>query len=215
MHDAMMKALIRSATPGDGATRARLIYFAAKSHLDFASCDLTLSGTSEYKMQQLQNLVLSKTRTWFHYSLFLVVEFNGEVAAGLSGYHSHEVGAHKLRDALHEIGWNDAEIEALNCRLRPILLCSPPEPIEAWTIDHVATLPKFRRLGLMEMLLKRMLESGHTEGFSLAQLDIYSGNTPAREIFEKVGFRIVEEYTHPQFEKAMNCPGVARMVCEI
>ena len=38
---------------------------------------------------------------------------------------------------------------------------------------------------------------------------------PARETFEKVGFRIVEEYTHPQFEKALNCPGIARMVCEI
>ena len=41
------------------------------------------------------------------------------------------------------------------------------------------------------------------------------GNTSAQYAYERVGFRIVSEKRHPDFEAAIGCPGLAKMECPL
>ena len=44
-----------------------------------------------------------------------------------------------------------------------------------------------------------------------AQIGYLLGNNPARNAYQKVGFKWLEDYQHPDFEAAFGTPGVARM----
>jgi hypothetical protein len=38
----------------------------------------------------------------------------------------------------------------------------------------------------------------------------YIGNTPAERLYEKIGFGVVDENRHPDFERLMGAPGLVR-----
>jgi ribosomal protein S18 acetylase RimI-like enzyme len=64
-------------------------------------------------------------------------------------------------------------------------------------------------------LLDHILEVGRKRGFQRAQINIYIGNTPAQRAYEKHGFRLLDEWRDPYFEKEIGSPGMARMLREL
>ena len=56
-----------------------------------------------------------------------------------------------------------------------------------------------------------ILERGRREDFSTAQIGYLLGNNPARNAYQKVGFKWLEEHCHPDFEADYGTPGIARM----
>jgi ribosomal protein S18 acetylase RimI-like enzyme len=100
-------------------------------------------------------------------------------------------------------------------RSERVLCCIPDEVEGAWVIDSVATLPKFRRRGIVDELLEEMLEKGRKQGFQQAQINMYIGNTPAQKAYEKHGFRVLDEKRHPTFEEEIGSPGMMRLVRDL
>jgi translation initiation factor 4G len=76
----------------------------------------------------------------------------------------------------------------------------------------VATIPEFRRRGLVDSLMGEILDAGRIRGHRVAQLTILIGNVPAQRAYEKAGFRVLDEKRHPAFEAALGAPGFMRMV---
>jgi len=91
-------------------------------------------------------------------------------------------------------------------------ICVTEEEEGAWVIENVATLPEFRKRGLINALLEKILEMGKQRGFRLAQTAFFIGNIPVKRAYEKVGFKVVDEKRHPDFEAALRCPGIARLL---
>ena len=96
-----------------------------------------------------------------------------------------------------------------------IVHCYPDNAEGAWVIESVATVPEFRRRGIIDALLNEILEKGRGLGFGLGQVGVFIGNTPAQRAYEKCGFRMVDEKRHPDFEAAIGCPGIARLHREL
>ena len=96
-----------------------------------------------------------------------------------------------------------------------ITACIPPSVEGAWVIDSVATLPAFRRQGIVDRLLDHVLDVGRKKGYRQAQISIYIGNMPAQRAYEKHGFRLVDEWPDPYFEKEIGSPGLARLICDL
>ena len=69
--------------------------------------------------------------------------------------------------------------------------------------------------GSIRRLQFYVLNQGKERGFRQAQLSIYMGNTPAQRAYEKLGFKIIDEWRDPYFEKQIGSPGMARMVCPL
>jgi predicted GNAT family acetyltransferase len=61
------------------------------------------------------------------------------------------------------------------------------EPLLAYSMTH----PDFKRQGMAANLLRRSINSLMDEGFDALNLVVTEGNTGARRLYERVGFRAV------------------------
>jgi len=63
--------------------------------------------------------------------------------------------------------------------------------------------------GIVGRLLAEIIAAGREKGFSRAQINIYIGNDPARRLYEKHGFKVVDEIRDPYFQQQIGSPGMA------
>ena len=211
----MMNIQIRPARPEDAEFLAWLILTAGRAHVTRGIWEVILGGTEQDNFEFLKLLAVTATPHLFHYSCYLIAESDGKPAAGLGGYDPKRLGYEALRRVMPEVfkklGHTGTDPEANN-RAERVLCCIPDDSEDAWIIDSVATMPVYRRKGLVDRLLAAMLEKGRQEGFRRAQINIYIGNLPAQRAYEKQGFKIVDEKRHPDFEAEIGSPGMARML---
>jgi GNAT superfamily N-acetyltransferase len=210
-----VEALIRPAQPKDAPEVTVLMYMAGKSHLQTSVYDLMFPGDLEETLEKLRGLYTANVRSWFHYSHFLVSEVDGKAVATLCGYNELESGGHKVRDALMELGMDRAEWSSLKQRMQPFYRVNPKHPEDAWVLEAVAVFPPYRGNGLIQGLLREILEIGKRRGYRHAELRMFIGNEPARRAYEKAGFIAAEERVDPEFEKIFASPGMVRMVKEL
>src|SRR5215472_14889790 len=147
-----MDAIFRTARRGDSAVLAELIYVAARAHYATSGYDLSLGGSRDDQIEQIENLTRTDARSWFHFSFFDVAEVKGRFVASVAGF--ERLATDPLVDrALLEIGFSQQEVDDLNQRIAPVYARFPAEPPGYWTIEHVAVLPEFRRAGLAGSLV--------------------------------------------------------------
>jgi ribosomal protein S18 acetylase RimI-like enzyme len=104
----------------------------------------------------------------------------------------------------------------LGRRLTVLLAGFPESQIQRpWTIENVATLPQFRRQGLVDRLLVEALERGRARGFDAAQIGVFIGNEPARRAYLKAGFRFAAEKRNDHWEAEIGCPGTEQLLLQL
>jgi len=213
-----MNLKIRLARPEDASFLAWVIITSGRAHVQRGIWEVILGGTEEECLAFLQMLVVTKTPHLFHYSCFLVAEVDGRPVAALGGYDPISLGYPALRKAIvevvHKLGLSEPD-KAAGTRSEKILCCIPEEVEGAWVIDSVATVPKFRRRGIVSKLLEKIVEKGRKKGFRRAQINMYIGNTPAQKAYEKHGFKVVDEKRHPAFEEEIGSPGMVRLLRDL
>ncbi len=207
--------MIRPATPDDARFIAWVIQAAGRSHLPKGIWDIALPGDEEERLDVLQAIVTTRQLHFAHWTRFLVHEVDGVPAAALSAYESEAFGGDKLGlgmgEAFTTLGWSDEEMLAVPRRMAPFGSLGFPTPHSLWIVEWVATLPDYRGRGLVNALLLDILEQGREEGFVRSQIGYFIGNTPAKNAYEKVGYKYVDEYRHADWEAALGSPGVARL----
>jgi ribosomal protein S18 acetylase RimI-like enzyme len=213
-----MNIQIRSARPEDSQFLAWVMLTSGRAHVQRGIWEVILGGTEEECLTFLQQLSVSKTPHLFHFSCFLVAEVGAHPVAALGGYDPKLLGYPALRQAVIEVskqmGFSGPD-EAAMKRSEKVLCCIPEEVDGAWVIDSVATIPEFRRRGLVNKLLEEILEKGRKQGFRQAQINMYIGNIPAQKAYEKQGFRVLDEKRHPAFEAEIGSPGMVSLLREL
>jgi ribosomal protein S18 acetylase RimI-like enzyme len=213
-----MNLKIRLARPEDASFLAWVIITSGRAHVLRGIWEVILGGTEEECLAFLQMLVVTKVLHLFHYSCFLVAEVDGRPVAALGGYDPRSLGYPALRKAIvevvHKLGLSEPD-KAAGTRSEKILCCIPEEVEGAWVIDSVATVPKFRRRGIVSKLLEKIVEKGQKKGFRRAQINMYIGNMPAQKAYEKHGFKAVDEKRHPAFEEEIGSPGMVRLLRDL
>jgi len=207
--------MIRAATPDDARFLGWAIQAAGRSHLPTGIWDLALPGDDDDRLDVLAAIATTRLLHIAHWTRFLVCEVDGVPAAALSAYEAGEFGGDKLGLALGEafttLGWSQAEMLAVAQRMTPFASLQFPTPANLWIVEWVATLPEYRGRGLVSALLLEIFEAGREAGFSKSQIGYFLGNTPAKNAYEKAGYKYIDEYRHADWEAALGCPGVARM----
>ena len=211
-----MDTKIRPATSDDADFLGWVMLTAARSHLARGLWDITLNRGEEDCLSFLRELALTETRSWGHYSRFIVVEVDGQTAAALCGYDPIEAGTPALVKAIDEaarkVGWSDSDVTDVWERFGPVGTCISDDAEGAWIIENVATLPSYKRRGLVNRLLENELETGRARGHRLAQISIMIGNTPAQRAYEKIGFLPDKEKRHPDYKATVGAPGMIRLL---
>jgi ribosomal protein S18 acetylase RimI-like enzyme len=213
-----MNIKIRSACSDDAPFLAWVILTSGRAHVQRGIWEVILGGTEEECLAFLQLLAVTNTPHLFHHSCFLIAEADRRPVAALAGYDPRFLGYAALRRAIREVSQkmgSSGPAEAAVKRSERVLPCIPDEVDGACVIDSVATIPEFRREGIMDKLLEEILEKGRKQGFARAQINMYIGNVPAQKAYEKHGFRVVDEKWHPDFEAEIGSPGMMRLLRDL
>jgi ribosomal protein S18 acetylase RimI-like enzyme len=211
-----MSPRIRPGKKEDATFLAGVMMLASRGHLRRGVWDLIAGGSENNCLDYLRRLALTEPVSLCHYSSFIVAEHDGHPAAALCGFDPRAGGWQMLADAMQnvqkELGWTDADEKASADRSAPVWTCTFDTLEGAWVVESVATIPEFRRRGLVDSLMGEILDAGRIRGHRVAQLTILIGNVPAQRAYEKAGFRVLDEKRHPAFEAALGAPGFMRMV---
>jgi translation initiation factor 4G len=183
-----------------------------RSHLERGLWDFFIDGDERECLRYLEALATTQTPHWSHYSTFLVAEVDGTPAAALGGYFDEELGTPALQKGAAEADERLGRTPELSAaglqRIAPVWLVATGHEPGVWIVENVATRPEYRRRGLVDALLGAMLDRGRQRGATQADIGVLIGNDPAQRAYEKVGFRVVEEKRHPDFEAVWGSPGV-------
>lgn len=209
-----MPARLRWATLEDVPFLVEVVMLSSRSHVARGAWDLVFPEEAP-RERFLARLLGAATRCWCHWSNFLVAEVDGRPAAALAGYVEGDDGMagddEAIVEAARAVGIRDGEVAAGFERVGPFVACLPEKIGRPWVVEWVATLPAYRRLGLVRDLLHAMLAEGRRRGHAEAQISILIGNVAAERAYEQVGFRHRDERRSEAFDRLLGCPGVARL----
>ena len=214
-----MNVKIRPALPEDAKLIAWTMLIAGRSHKQIGIWDLIISRPEEKCLAYLEMLALQGPRHMCYYTEFLVAEIDGHPAAALEGFDPVSNGEATVTEPMaavnQKMGLTEQDMSAYQQKLVAFMTCHPDFAEGAWVVEHVATRPEYRRMGTLSKLLEAILDKGRKQGFHLAQVSYYIGNTPAELAYKKAGFRYADEKRHPDFEALIGSPGIVRMLCDL
>ncbi len=210
-----MSLRIRPATREDAAFLGQVMLLASRSHLERGIWDHMLEAPEDVCLRFLEQLAMTETRSFNHYAHYCVAEVDGRPAAALCGYDPDQSGIQTLGPACFEagqaIGWDAGRMARVGERSLAVATCMSDEPPGSWIVENVATLAAYRRRGLINDLLRHVVEQGRASGHRLGQVSVLIGNTSAQCAYERAGFAVVDEKRHADFQAALGCPGVRRL----
>jgi len=214
-----MSVETRPAKSDDAPFLAWVMQEAARSHLEKGIWDFVFPGDESKRLDLLAEICSSDIEHFAHYSRFRVLEVDGEPASALSAYENARFGAKHLDAPMAQIlvsrGWTAEDLGVMAKRAASFEVLGYPNPDGLWIVEWVATKPEFRGRSLVRQLLREILEEGRAQGFERAQIGYLLGNVRAKSAYEGVGFEVVEEYRHADFEKDYGSPGLARMQMQL
>jgi ribosomal protein S18 acetylase RimI-like enzyme len=186
---------------------------AARSHLERGSWDMMTGADEPTTLRFLEALSAAPEPHFMHHSLFLVAEVGGRPAAALAGYFDEENPPTSiltpLPAAAKTIGMTFEQVMGIWQQGGATIMNVSPEHVPgAWVVEHVATVPEFRRQGLVDRLLAAMIDRGRERGATVADIGVLIGNDRAQLAYEKAGFRVIDEKLDAGFEAAYGCTGI-------
>jgi ribosomal protein S18 acetylase RimI-like enzyme len=202
---------IRRATRDDAGFLAWVMLASSRSHVSRGIWDLIIGGDDAVCLDYLKRLALADPPSLCHYESFLVAEMDGRPAAALSVSKPADGGWRKVSEAManvqRELEWTEADVAASRQRMAPAWACFLPEAGEDWFIEFVATLPEYRRRGLVDALMREAIQQGVARGSKLAQITILQGNDAAQAAYEKWGFKVHDQRGSEDFRAATGAAG--------
>jgi ribosomal protein S18 acetylase RimI-like enzyme len=202
---------IVEATPKHAPFIAWVTLTAFRSHLERGFWDFMLDGDDASMLRYLEALATTEQLHWVHHSTFIVAEVDSRPASALCGYIDAELGGPTLRmagiEANEKTGRTEEEAAAGFERAKSIMNVIPEHAPGAWIVENVATLPEFRRRGLVDRLMEEILERGRRRGAPVADISVFIGNDSAQRAYEKCGFAVIAERHDPEFESVYRTPG--------
>lgn len=214
-----MMITTRLATSEDTSFLAWVMQAAARSHLKKGVWDHAFPGADDQRLEILESFLSTDLVHFGHWSRFLIAEVDGRRAAALAAYVNEEHGGEKIEQGMAEaftkLEWTVEQMMAIPDRFTSFKSIGYVNQNGCWIVEWVATRPEFRRLGLIHRLLNETLEMGRNKGFNKAQIGYLMGNLPAKNAYEKAGFKWAKEYCHEDFEKDYGIPGIASMILDL
>lgn len=212
----MEDIVIRKATPADREDIVELAYIASKSGGPVSLYDL-LFGEQKSKavLRALYDLDIKNNP--FHYSGFIVAQVGNQVAGALCTYIQGKKPFLNWRvlPVIFQVGMDFSDF--LRFFRNGLIMAKVLDEKESGTmvIEHLAVFVAFRNKGVAGKLITWVIRQAEQTGQKKLALSVITGNMPARQLYEKMGFKHVRTSMHPEFRQLFDFPGIDRMELKI
>lgn len=209
--------MIRQARLEDAEFIAWAILSAQRGHLPRGWFDIALDWPEPQCLAFVKRIATGDRQSWWHVSQFIIAEVEGEPAAALCAMPAAGTGSaarSAIEEAAENSGLTASELAAIFRRGAYTAGCWVQGAEGEWLIEHVASLPLYRRRGLVQALIDRALAAGKAAGFERASISLI-GNEAAQRCYAKAGFAFADEKRHSDFEAITNAAGFRRFVRNI
>jgi len=214
-----MAVCIRRGASDDAGFLAWVMIAASRAHRSRGMWDLIIGADEAGCLEYLRRLAIAEPRALYHYESFLIAEVDGEGAAALCGFEPRDgwsVVGDAMANVQRDLGWTEWDAAASYQRVAPVWTnCMPPDIGADFVIESVATLPRYRRRGLISALIDEVLRDACQRGCKLAQIATYIGNHAAQAAYQKSGFQVLDEKRCPEVEKLLGVPGFVRLTRDL
>jgi ribosomal protein S18 acetylase RimI-like enzyme len=214
-----MATKIRRGNPGDADFLAWVMLAASRAQLPRGLWDVIVDTGESGCLDYLRRLALAEPRSLYHCESFLIAEVDGLPAAALCGFETREawaVAGEAMATVQRDLGWTDEKAAASYGRVAPVWSnCMPADIGADFTIENVATLPQYRRLGLVRALIEESSRAGAARGCKLAQITTVLGNDAARSAYEKSGFRFYDQKHCATLQEILGAHGFVRFTRDL
>jgi ribosomal protein S18 acetylase RimI-like enzyme len=207
--------MIRQARLDDAEFIAWAILTAQRGHLPRGWFDIALDWPEPQCLAFVKRIATGYRQSWWHVSQFIIAEVEEEPAAALCAVPAAGTGSaarSAIEEAAENSGLNASELAAIFRRGAYTAGCWVQGAEGEWLIEHVASLPLYRRRGLVQALIDRALAAGKAAGFERASISFLIGNEAAQRCYAKAGFAFADEKRHSDFEAMTNAAGFRRFV---
>jgi hypothetical protein len=162
-------------------------------------------------LELLKKLAVTQTRSFCHYTNFIVAEADGEAAGVLCGYEPR-IATHEIfTKALEELGYDESYEE----RVASYLLVKPEIDKKTWMLDFMAVKEGFNEFSILKEMVQKSLLTARLKGYRKAQTMIEIGSVEAKMTYEKLGFRYVDEKQSDYYKEQFGRAGIMRLQMDL
>ncbi|WP_345989406.1 acyl-CoA acyltransferase [Sulfurimonas sp. HSL1-2] len=203
-----MNPSVRKATESDAGIVAEAILTSSRAGKKIGIFDLIFETSDDaLLLEQLSALVRTATKSYCHYSNFLLAVSGSEVAGTICGYEPRVATHDVFTQALAEIGVDEGYQE----RIATYLLVKPEIDRQTWVVDFMTVIEGHEPLPVFAELIKKSLLSARLKGYRKAQTMVEIGSSDAQILYEKLGFEVIDEKRSELYADQFGRAGIKRL----
>lgn len=202
-----MAIKIRNATADDAQLLAWAIMEGSRAGKPTGLFDVIFQPSDDNALlESLTRLVTTQTKSYCHYSNFIIAESGGEAAGVLCGYEPRIAPREIFSKALEEVGIDEEYIE----RVAGYLLCIPDIDRQTWVLDFIVEKPGHESFEVVKELVQKSLLTARLKGYRKVQAMVEIGSKQHQLIFEKLGFTFEDEKRSEYYKELFGRAGIMR-----
>ena len=203
-----MNIKIRKATEKDAPLLAESMLESSRSGKKKGLFDVLFNTTdTKVVLERLEKLTTTQTKSYCHFSNFLIATVDGVDAGSLCGY--------EPRISTYEI-FTKAMAE-LNCdgsyedRLVAYRQVEPQFDKKTFLLDFMAVKDEFHEFSVLKELVQKSLLTARLKGYRMVQTMVEIGSVEAILVYKKLGFSEIDERRSDLYEAEFGRPGIVRL----
>ncbi len=207
-----MGITIEKASSKDVTFIAKSILISSRAEKSVGIFDLLFDSNDDKSLiKSLEKLLTTETKSYVHFSNFLLAYENKKPAGCLCGYESRIVSDEILEKALSEIGCDGSYKK----RIEAYTTCAPDLGRRSWVIDFIHVQKGFTALSIIKDMVQKSLLNARLKGYRKATALIEIGSVEVELIYKKLGFRFESEQRSDIYLEVFSRLGIMRYSVEL
>jgi len=203
-----MNISVRKATESDAEALARIMLASSRAGKKIGIFDLIFETSEEAKLlEHLAALSQTQTKSYCHFSHFLLASGARDVSGSLCGYEPRLATHEVFTAALTELGVDRGYQE----RIATYLLVQPTTDRQTWALDFMTVTEGCEPLPVFAVLLKKSLLNARLKGYRKAQTMVEIGSYDVQMLYEKLGFKVIDEKQSELYMDQFGRAGIKRL----
>ncbi len=158
-------------------------------------------------LKKLEELVQTETKSYCHYSNFLVAVEDTKDVGVLCGYEPRIATHDVLSKALLEVGVD----KSYEDRIKPYETCLSKLDRQTWMLDFMEVKDDAHELSVLKELVQKSLLTARLKGYRKAQTMVEIGSAEIQLTYKKLGFEVIDEKQSNEYFSTMGSLGIVRL----